>query len=332
MNVNLLEVRNLSVNYKSYWYTYHVLDDVYLDVTRKEKVGLIGESGSGKTTLLKSVLQILPPQGRIVSGKIFWKGIDLLKADKKYILSIRRKGIGMIFQDPLGALNPVFKIKDQMLDILKASYYDHNKSDLINIAEEYLRSVMLPDPARVLDSYPFQLSGGMRQRVVIAMALVSAEDLLLADEPTTNLDVTIQDQVLKLINRLVEERGLSMVLVSHALGMVARMTHRVYVMYAGNVVEEAPTTELFKEPLHPYTYMLVNSTPRLTSTQIGEGIKGNPPDYRQPPQGCRFHPRCPYAMETCRRVKPPYVRVSRHRYIACHIYHNGSSANRGVVQ
>lgn len=323
----ILEVRNLSVNYRSYWYTYYVLDDVSLNVNREEKVGLIGESGSGKTTLLKSVLQILPPQGQIVGGKVLWKGTDLLRADKKYVLNVRRKEIGMIFQDPLGALNPVFKIKDQMLDVLKQSHSDHNESDLISVAEDLLRSVMLPDTARVLDSYPFQLSGGMRQRVVIAMALASAKDLLLADEPTTNLDVTIQDQILRLINKLVEERGLSMVLVSHALGMVAKMTQRTYVMYAGSIIEEALTNELFKEPLHPYTRMLIDSTPRLTSTQIGEGIKGNPPDYRYPPSGCRFHPRCPNAMEICKSVKPPRTQVSQHRYVACHMYGNESKTD-----
>ncbi|MEM0014026.1 MAG: ABC transporter ATP-binding protein [Zestosphaera sp.] len=330
--MTLLEVRNLNVNYRSYWYTYYVLDDVGLNVAQREKIGLIGESGSGKTTLLKSVLQILPPQGQIVSGRVLWKGVDLIRADKKYVLSVRKKEIGMIFQDPLGALNPVFKIKDQMIDILKQSYSDHNESDLIGIADELLRKVMLPDTARVLDSYPFQLSGGMRQRVVIAMALASAKDLLLADEPTTNLDVTIQDQILRLINKLVEERGLSMVLVSHALGMVAKMTRRVYVMYAGNIIEEALTPELFREPLHPYTRMLIDSTPRLASTQIGEGIKGNPPDYRYPPSGCRFHPRCPHMMEICKSVKPSYVKVSQHRYVACHMYHGESPVDRGVRQ
>ncbi|MEM2021168.1 MAG: ABC transporter ATP-binding protein [Zestosphaera sp.] len=318
--MNLLEVRNLRVNYRSYWYTYHVLNDVSLQVSQREKVGLIGESGSGKTTLLKSILQILPPQGRIVGGEVLWKGTDLLKAGRDYVTNVRRKEVGMIFQDPLGALNPVFKVKEQMLDILRHSHSDHDKSDHLSLAEELLRNVMLPDTARVLESYPFQLSGGMRQRVIIAMALASARDLLLADEPTTNLDVTIQDQILRLIGELVVKRGLSMILVSHALGMVAKMTHRVYVMYAGNIVEEAPTLKLFSEPLHPYTRMLIESAPRLASTHLGEGIKGNPPDYRYPPPGCRFHPRCPHATGICKEVRPSNIEVSKHRYVACHIY------------
>ncbi len=322
--MNLLEVRNLRVNYRSYWYTYHVLNDVSLQVSQGDKVGLIGESGSGKTTLLKSILQILPPQGRIVSGEVLWKGTDLLKVSKDYVTNVRRKEVGMIFQDPLGALNPVFKVKEQFLDILRHSHSDHDKSDHLSLAEELLRSVMLPDTARVLESYPFQLSGGMRQRVIIAMALASARDLLLADEPTTNLDVTIQDQILRLIGELVVKRGLSMILVSHALGMVAKMTHRVYVMYAGSIVEEAPTLKLFSEPLHPYTSMLIESAPRLASTRLGEGIKGNPPDYRYPPSGCRFHPRCPYATGICKEVRPPNVEVSKHRYVACHMYSEGA--------
>ncbi len=319
-NLQLLEVRDLHVNYKSYWYTYYVLDGASFHVSQKEKVGLIGESGAGKTTLLKAVLQVLPPQGRIASGEVLWKGVNLLKADKSYLTEIRRKEVGMVFQDPLGALNPVFKVKDHLLEVLKYSGRCDSRKDCLNLAEEYLRSVLLPDPKRVLESYPFQLSGGMRQRVVIAMALASARSLLLADEPTTNLDVTIQDQILRLIDKLVEERGLSMVLVSHALGMVAKMTHRVYVMYAGTIVEEAPTRELFREPLHPYTTLLIESAPRLASKRLGEGIKGNPPDYRYPPPGCRFHTRCPYAMDICRKLKPPRFRVSQGRYVACHIY------------
>ncbi|MEM1703234.1 MAG: ABC transporter ATP-binding protein [Zestosphaera sp.] len=319
----LLEVKNLITQYKSYWYTYHVLDKVGLSVLPGEKVGLIGESGSGKTTLLKSILQILPPQGRILDGEILWKGVDLLKADKSFITKVRRKEVGMVFQDPLAALSPVYKIKDQMLEVLKQVYDGYSKSDLLSIAEELLRSVLLPDPARVLDSYPFQLSGGMRQRVVIAMALASARDLLLADEPTTNLDVTIQDQILKLIDKLVREKGVGLLLVSHALGMIAKMTQRVYVMCAGNVVEEAPTSELFKESLHPYTRLLIDSAPRLSRIVIGEGIRGHPPDYRWPPPGCRFNSRCPFVTEVCKKERPPWIKVTKSRFVLCHIYKEG---------
>ncbi|MEM4489456.1 MAG: ABC transporter ATP-binding protein [Desulfurococcaceae archaeon] len=321
----LLTVEGLYVKYRSYWYTYHVLDGVSIYVKPGEKVGLVGESGAGKTTLLKSILRILPPQGRIVSGKILYKDIDFLRCSKEQLLQVRRKYVGMVFQDPLAALNPVFTIKEQMLDILKYIYEGsgYKERDLVNIALDLLREVMLPDPERVLYSYPFQLSGGMRQRVVIAMALASARELLLADEPTTNLDVTIQAQILKLIDELVRKRGVTMVLVSHALGMVRQMTERVYVMYGGNIVEEAPSSKLFNEPLHPYTRLLIESAPRIIVTQLGVGIKGNPPDYRNPPPGCRFHPRCPYAKELCKKLKPALVRIGDDRYVACHLYSEG---------
>ncbi|MCS7135644.1 MAG: ABC transporter ATP-binding protein [Nitrososphaerota archaeon] len=319
----LLTVKNLCVNYKSYWYVYHVLDGVSIDVKLGEKVGLIGESGAGKTTLLKSILRVLPPQGKITSGEILYRGIDLLKCDAHQLLEIRRRKIGMIFQDPLAALNPLFKVKEQMLDILKYTYEtsDMKKRELENIALDLLRDTLIPDSERVLNSYPFELSGGMRQRVVIAMALASASELLLADEPTTNIDVTIQAQILKLISDLVKKKGLSMVLVSHALGMVRKMTDKVYVIYGGNIVEEAPTSKLFENPLHPYTRLLIDNAPKILSGMLGWGIKGNPVDYRFPPSGCRFHPRCPFGdQEICKSVKPPLIKEDRDRYVACHLY------------
>jgi peptide/nickel transport system ATP-binding protein len=320
--MELLKVRNLFVNYKSYWYTYHVLNGVTLSITSGEKIGLIGESGSGKTTLLKSILKILPPQGKIVAGDIFYKEKNIIKMKKEELDHIRRNYVGMIFQDPLAALNPVFKIKDQIIEILKHSENSSetfDKKELIERATGLLKEVALPEPERVLESYPFQLSGGMRQRVIIAMALASAKELLLADEPTTNLDVTIQDQILRLINNLVRKRNLSLILVSHALGMISRMTDRTYVIYAGDIVEEAPTKDLFKEPLHPYTQLLLQNAPRISGKGIGEGIKGNPPDYRNPPRGCRFHTRCPFVMEICKKEKPQPI-IINNRTVACYIY------------
>jgi peptide/nickel transport system ATP-binding protein len=219
----ILKINNLYVNHHSYWYIYEVLDNVSIQLTKGEKIGVIGESGAGKTTLLKSILRI-PPQGRIINGSIIYEGsIDLLKISETEINKIRRSEIGMIFQDPTAALNPVFTIGEQILDIIKYSYEKNiDSKEALELAEKLLTDVALPDPMRILKSYPFQLSGGMRQRVVIAMALASAREILLADEPTTNLDVTIQDQILKLIDRLVNERGLTLILVSHALGMVKK--------------------------------------------------------------------------------------------------------------
>ena len=320
----LLEISDLYVHYKSYWYTLKVLNGVWLRLDRGERIGIIGESGSGKTTLLKSILKILPQNGMIPKGEIRYDDKNILKLSSSELTKIRRKEIGMIFQDPMAALNPVFKIRDQLYDILKYKMMTegHNPSSR-ELYEEALRifsDVKLPDPDRVLESYPFQLSGGMRQRVMIAMALISAGKLLLADEPTTNLDVTIQDQILKLIHRLVTQKNLSTILVSHALGMVYQMTDRVYVLYAGDVMEEARTTDLFSQPKHPYTRLLVASTPRLSSVGVGEGIKGKLPDYRNPPAGCRFAPRCPYVMDECINAKPGKIQVNREHIVSCHLY------------
>ncbi len=319
----LLTVKNLYVKYKSYWYIYHVLNDISINVGLGEKIGIIGESGAGKTTLLKSILQVLPINGKITSGEIFYRDVNLLKCSKQILLEIRRKRVGMIFQDPLAALNPVFTIKDHLLEVLRYANETANidKSDLINIALDLLRDTLIPDPERILNSYPFQLSGGMRQRIVIAMALASARELLLADEPTTNLDVTIQAQILKLIGELVEKRGLSMILISHALGLIRKMTERVYVMYGGNIIEEAPTFKLFNEPLHPYTQLLFKTAPKILEPLSSVELRGNPLDYRNLPNGCVFHPRCPYGdSEVCRKVKPHQVKVEKDRTVYCHIY------------
>ncbi|MEN2974824.1 MAG: ABC transporter ATP-binding protein [Candidatus Caldarchaeales archaeon] len=218
----------------------------------------------------------------------------------------------------------IFKIKDQLYDILKYKMISEgrnpSKQELYEEALKMLTDVKLPDPDRVLNSYPFQLSGGMRQRIMIAMALTSAEKLLLADEPTTNLDVTIQDQILKLIHNLVIQKNLSTILVSHALGMVYQMTDRAYVLYAGDIMEEAPTKELFENPKHPYTQILISSAPRLSSKGISEGIKGKLPDYRDPPTGCRFAPRCPYFMSKCNTIKPEPIELNKEHITCCHLY------------
>jgi peptide/nickel transport system ATP-binding protein len=323
-NSQLLNVEDLNVSYKRYWYSLKVLNGVCMNLRKGQRIGIIGESGSGKTTLLKSILRILPPNGKIVSGKIVYDGKDITNFSEKELSRIRRREIGIIFQDPMAALNPVFKVRDQLYDILRYKLMEEGVKPTSQMLGEYslelLSDVRLPDPERVLNSYPFQLSGGMRQRVMIAMALVSANKLLLADEPTTNLDVTIQDQILKLIHRLVVEKNLSTILVSHALGMVNRMTDEVYVLYAGDIAEHAPTSEIMKNPLHPYTQLLISSTPRLSSVGVGEGIRGKLPDYREPPQGCRFAPRCPYAMDKCFTVKPRVIRQNNDHHVACHLY------------
>lgn len=302
-----------------------MLNGVNLRVGEGEKVGLIGESGCGKTTTMKAVLRILASNAIIKGGCVNFKGKDVLKMGDRELTEVRRKHITMIFQDPTAALNPVFKVKDMLSDVIRFSIGSSGekltKEKIHEMCLKVLEEVALPDPERVLDSYPFQLSGGMRQRICIAMSLTAARDLLIADEPTTNLDVTIQDQVLRLIKNLVEERKLSVILISHALGAVRGTVDRVYVMYAGNMVEAAETNKLFSEPLHPYTQGLLQSVPKLTGTGFSEGIRGHIPDYVNPPSGCRFHPRCDYAKEVCRKEIPPFFDVDgKGHKVACWLY------------
>ncbi len=320
----LLEIKGLHVAYKVYGKRYHVLNGVQMHLSKGEKIGLIGESGCGKTTTLKSILKILPPSAILETGEVLFEGKNILSINKKELTHIRRRKIAMIFQDPTAALNPVFKIKTQLGDIIKYAYLEDgkelSKKEIEEEMKKVLKEVRLPDPERVMESYPFQLSGGMRQRVMIAMALASAKDIILADEPTTNLDVTIQDQILKLLKHLVEEKNLSIILVSHALGAVRGMVDRVYVMYAGTIVEVAETEELFENPLHPYTKMLLQSVPKLTGEGISKGIPGRIPDYSNPPSGCRFHPRCPKASPECRFKKPNLIEAEKNHFVACWLY------------
>lgn len=321
MSQLLLEVQDLSVHFRVYGGYLKVLDGVNLQVVSQEKVGLVGETGCGKTTTMKTIMRILPqPPGIVKEGKIFFKGKDILKMESWEIERIRRREITMIFQDPTAALNPVFTIGEQLFDAIR--YATGKGSDhrfLRDTAIRTLEEVALPDPARILTNYPLQLSGGMRQRVCIALALASPKELLIADEPGTSLDVTIQDQILHLINRLAEERKMAVILISHSLGVIRDWTDKVWVMYAGTIVEEAPTRELFTQPLHPYTQALLKCVPKLTGEGIAEGIPGRIPDYLDPPSGCRFHLRCPYRMTICSREKPLFYGTPTHR-VACFLY------------
>ncbi len=319
----ILSVKNLNVNYRVYEGTMKVIDGLNLTVNMGEKVGLVGETGCGKTSTLKSILRIMP-QNCIYSGEIYFEGNDMMKMKSDKMRNMRRRNISMIFQDPTSALNPVFTIRDQLYSVIRNSIPERkarNKREVEKIAEKALKEVYLADPQRVLAGYPFQLSGGMRQRVCIAMALATNKDLLLADEPGTSLDVTIQDQVLRLIDELVAEKGLSVLLVSHSLGVVREMTDRIYVMYGGNMVESGPTKELFKEPLHPYTVALLDCVPKLTGEGIRATISGEMVDYLNPSKGCRFAPRCKKALNICHSTKPIQNTVgSSGHWVACHLY------------
>lgn len=322
MSQPLLDIQNLSVHFRVYGGYLRVLDGVNLRVAPQERVGLVGETGCGKTTTMKTIMRILPqPPGVIKEGKIMFKGKDVLGMESWEVERMRRREVAMIFQDPTAALNPVFTIGEQLFDAIRYAT-GKEESDhrfLRETAIRALEEVALPDPARILTNYPIQLSGGMRQRVCIALALACPKELLIADEPGTSLDVTIQDQILRLINRLAEERKMAVILISHSLGVIRDWTERVWVMYAGTIVEEARTQELFAQPLHPYTQALLKCVPKLTGEGIAEGIPGRIPDYFDPPSGCRFHPRCPYRMAICSQEKPRFYGTSTH-HVACFLY------------
>jgi len=325
MSEELVDIRNLHVYFSIYEGLTKVLNGVNFRIARGEKVGLIGEAGCGKTTTVKSIMKILPtPPAIIEGGEIFLEGKDVLKMSQQELQTMRRKTVSMIFQDPTAALNPVFKVGDQIGDIIKFSQLalreKVTKEDIRERTVNVLKEVQMPDPERIMNSYPIQLSGGMRQRICIAMALVSASNLLIADEPGTNLDVTIQDQVLRLLGDLVKERGTSIILISHALGAVKGLVDRVYVMYAGSMVEAAKTADLFSDPLHPYTKALFNAVPKLTGGGIPEGILGRIPNYLNPPPGCRFNPRCPHSMPQCLEGAPPFFNVGESHEVACYLY------------
>ncbi|MFO7742372.1 MAG: ABC transporter ATP-binding protein [Anaerolineae bacterium] len=327
-NGALLKIRDLHVHFKVYGGRLRVLDGVHFTMHPGEKVGLVGETGCGKTTTMKSILRILPePPARIAGGEIYFKGRDVLKMKQKELRKVRSEGISMIFQDPTAALNPVFTVGQQLEAVVKYSIEGKNLSrkEIRERTLQPLREVALPDPERMLDTYPLQLSGGMRQRVCIAMALAASRELLIADEPGTSLDVTIQDQILRLLHRLVEETDVSVLLITHTLGVVREMTDRVYVMYAGRMVEVADTQELFDNPLHPYTHGLMEAVPRLTGGGVADGIAGRIPDYMHPPQGCRFQPRCPRAMEVCHQEKPTFYRIDDNHQVACFLYRDSET-------
>jgi peptide/nickel transport system ATP-binding protein len=330
LSTPVLEIKNLYVNFKVFEGTLRVLNGVNFYIKAGERVGLIGESGSGKTTMMKSILRILPtPPAKITKGEILFKGKDILKMNKRELRKVREKSISMIFQDPSAALNPVFTIGTQLYDVIKFARLDKKKkvrkNEIKEIQIDALKNVALADPERILENYPIQLSGGMKQRIAIATALLSSNELILADEPGTSLDVTIKDQILRLIYNLINKERNAMILVSHALGTLKNMTERIYVMYAGDIVEVASTEELFNNPLHPYTRGLIEAVPSLNSSLgFGKPIEGSTPSYISPPFGCRFFPRCKKAMDICKEKKPSMRKINSKHEVACFLYEGGS--------
>lgn len=329
MKDRLLEVSHL----KTYFYTpdkreIPAVDDVSFSVDRGETLCIVGESGCGKSVTSLSIMKLVAtPPGRYVSGEILFEGKNLLAMNQKEIRKMRCKEIAMIFQEPMTALNPVHRVGAQIAEALIINE-KIDKRAAREKAIELLGKVGVPDPARCADSYPHQLSGGMRQRAMIALAFSCSPKLLLADEPTTALDVTVQAQILDLIQNLKEQHGMTVVFVTHDLGIVAEIADRVVVMYAGRVVEDAACGQLFENPLHPYTKGLLKCIPRIDDQRdILDIIDGQVPTPEDFPKGCRFHPRCPRAMEICTSEAPEPIEVGTH-LVACHLYAGSMEENR----
>jgi oligopeptide transport system ATP-binding protein len=302
----LLSVRDLVVRFRTHDGTVYAVNGVSFDLDESETLGLVGESGCGKSVTNLAVMRLLPsPAGRIEGGQVVFEGLDLLSLDESAMRDLRGKDIAMIFQDPMTSLNPVLTIEEQMVETIRA-HRRVSKAEARATTIELLGMVGIPQPEARLKNFPHQFSGGMRQRVMIAMALALEPKLLIADEPTTALDVTIQAQVLELLSRLAAEHGTAVILITHDLGVVAGMTKRINVMYAGFVVESATTPDLFARPHHPYTVGLLHSMPRLDA-QPGEPlipIEGTPPDLRFAPVGCAFAPRCAWRVDRCWKENP----------------------------
>jgi oligopeptide transport system ATP-binding protein len=318
-NGKLLQVTDLRTYFETEDGTVKAVDGVSFALKQGETLGIVGESGSGKSVANLSVMRLIPnPPGKIVSGSIVFDGRDILELSAREVRDLRGKRIAMIFQDPMTSLNPFMRVSKQLMEVTQL-HLGHTKEEARAHAIRMLERVGIPDASDRMDSYPHEFSGGMRQRVMIAMALSCEPELLIADEPTTALDVTIQAQILELIKRLKVETGASVILITHDLGVVAGMTDHIIVMYAGKVFEQAPTAELFERPGNPYTRGLLRSVPDPTAEQGSlYQIPGLPPDVAHLPPGCPFAPRCDRAEEICRREFPPLVQLTPEHYSLCH--------------
>jgi oligopeptide/dipeptide ABC transporter ATP-binding protein len=314
----LLQVENLDVSFATTRGQLRAVQDVSLTLHHGKTLGIVGESGSGKTVLSRAIMGLLPMASTTQTGSVRYDGAEILNAPAAELRKLWSTHIAMVFQDPMTSLNPVQRIGNQISEPLRI-HLKLSKSEAKETALSLLMQVGIPSPVERYEAYPAQLSGGMRQRVMIAIALACAPRLLMADEPTTGLDVTVQAQILDLLGKLQHDREMAMILVTHDLGVVATRTDDIIVMYAGNVVERAPTNVLFKSMAMPYTEALLDSTPRLTNPSHTRltAIEGRPPDLLNPPAGCPFSPRCPYAQEKCHNEKPPLVEAEPGHSYAC---------------
>jgi oligopeptide transport system ATP-binding protein len=320
MSEEVLKVENLKTYFFQASGISKAVDGVSFTLKKGETMGIVGESGSGKSVTSSSIMRLLPAKtGKIVDGSILFQGTDIRSLNKKEILSFRGNDFAMIFQNPMTSLDPVFKVGRQMTEMILA-HRKISKKEAWDIAVDALRQVGIPEPEKRMNAYPHELSGGMCQRVIIAMAVCSNPKLIIADEPTTALDVTVQAQVLELLRTLQEKNGTSILLITHNLGVVWEMCDTVMVMYAGQTVEYASCEALYSEPLHPYTWGLLDSMPKLSSDSRAElrTIPGVPPDLRLTGSCCNFYNRCPYCTDICRAQVPPLREVSAGHFVACH--------------
>ena len=324
MSQPLLSIEGLKTHFKTDDGMIHAVDGVDLAIQRGETLGVVGESGCGKTVTAMTVMKLVAmPPGKIVAGKILWQGRDLVPLNSDEMRSIRAKEIAIVFQEPMTSLNPVYTVGEQIAEVIRLHENVGNR-EALDKTIEMLKLVQIPNAERRVQDYPHQFSGGMRQRVMIAMALSCRPKLLIADEPTTALDVTIQAQILELLGELKEKFGMAVMLITHAMGVIAETAQRVAVMYAGKVVEEAPVASLFASPLHPYTQGLIRSIPRVdtaaTQKKRLEAIGGVVPSLLDPPPGCRFAARCKFARADCTTETPPLREVKAGHKVACVLY------------
>lgn len=316
----ILSVKDLKINFRAYGGLVQAVRGISFDLKRGETVAVVGESGSGKSVSVKTIMGILPGNAVIEGGEVLYDGMDLTKISEEDFHKIRGNRIGLIFQDPLSALNPIMKIGKQITEVLHLSK-KMNKEEAKAKAIELMHAVGIPDAERRFYQYPFQFSGGMRQRIVIAIALAGDPEILICDEPTTALDVTVQAKILELINEIKRDRNLSVIFITHDLGVVANMADRVNVMYAGKIVERGTSEEIFFDPAHPYTWALLSSMPDLMTKEKLLAIPGTPPNMIFPPKGDAFAARNKYAMKIDFEAEPPYFKLSDTHYAATWLLH-----------
>jgi len=319
----LLDVKHLTMHYTTKMGDVHAVDDVSFAIEPGEAIGLVGESGCGKTSIALTLLRLLPDNAKFLGGSVLFEGVDIVRIPEEEMRKIRWRGISMIFQAAMNSLNPVYRVGDQIIEAIQTHFPIDYQAARRRVAELFDLVGLAPE---LMDRYPHEYSGGMKQRAVIAMALACAPKLVIADEPTTALDVIVQDRILRRIDEVRKELNMAMLYISHDIAVIAEVSQRIGVMYAGNLVEFADTVTIFKNPAHPYTIALMSAFPSIKGEKRKlQGLPGEPPDLLRPPSGCRFHPRCPYATAVCTESPPEYREVQPQHYVACWHPHLGRS-------